>query len=64
MLLQLNCINLPLSKAGPGAEVLVWAGELSPMEREFPDERVERVRPKSGAAGGTGVGHLYGTSRR
>ena len=41
MPLQLNCMNLPLSMVGPGAAVLVWAGELGPMERESPDERVE-----------------------
>ena len=71
MTLQLNCRNLPLSKAGPGAAVLVWAGGLlGPMERECweresPDEKVERVRSKSvdsdslvGAAGGTGVEHV------
>ena len=70
MPLQLNCRNLPLCKLGPGAAVLVWAGELGPMERdrwerECPDERVERVRSKSedsgslvGASGGTGVVHV------
>ena len=33
MPLQLNCRNLPLSKVGPGVAVLIWAGELGPMER-------------------------------
>ena len=78
--MQLNCWNLPLSKAAPGTAVLVWAGRLlGPMERDWweresLDERVERVRSKSkdsgslvGAAGGTGVEHveqLHGASRR
>ena len=79
MPLQSNCINLSPSKAGPGVEVFVWAGERGPVERdlwerESPEERVERVRSISedsasllGAAGGTGVEHvgqLHGASRR
>ena len=44
MPLQLNCRNLPLSKAGPVTAVFVWAGELLGLmerdqwERESPDE--------------------------
>ena len=69
MPLQLNCKNLPLPKAGPGAAVHVWAGEQGTMERdhwesESPDERVKCVRSQledSGSlvgAGGTGVEHV------
>ena len=70
MPLQLNWSNQPSSKAGPGPEVLVLAGERGLVkrdlwEREFPEERVERVRSISedsaslvGAAGGAGVEHV------
>ena len=61
---QFNCRNLPPSEAGPGVVVLVWAGELGPMERDC-RERVKRVHsmPENsaslvGAAGGTGVEHV------
>ena len=41
---DLNYRNLSLSMACPGAVVLVWARGVGLIEKESPDERVERVR--------------------
>ena len=62
------------SKAGPAAVVLIRAEEWCQMEREFADERVNRLHSMSedsdsrvGAPGGTRVeyvGQLYGAKRQ
>ena len=74
MQLQLNYKNLPLAKAGPGAVVLVWAGELGLMGEGDPGREgrtslsiSEDCASLVGAEGGAGVEHvgqLNGASHR